>query len=156
MQAITNMRLSRGGGHSEKPLFAKNLLIPPERLLHDLLFQPNAVEQGDQMQHEQRCKHDPALRNDREAKHLRDDVQVIIGVLDAPEQRGFNQLMALGNIDFEGPKASERSPEGVDAVSRLVAAYTALINPHTVVFCHDEVSVLLLNEIQVQSSWDFI
>jgi hypothetical protein len=66
------------------------------------------------------------------------------------EERNFGQALQAGRNLGSGRAGA--GPEGVDAVSRLVAACTALINPHTIVFCHDEVSVSLLNEIKVQSA----
>ncbi|MNP33611.1 hypothetical protein D3C76_1268610 [compost metagenome] len=41
---------------------------------------------------------------------------------------------------------------GIDAVSRLVATFTAILNPNSVIFCHDEVSEDLLKAIAVKSA----
>lgn len=84
-------------------------LILPELLLHHFFLQPDAVEQGEKMQGEQRRKHDPGLRNNCKTQYLRDNVQKIIRMPDIFKQRAFDQLMVLGNIQFEGPKATERA-----------------------------------------------
>lgn len=66
------------------------------------------------------------------------------------EEKNFGQ--ALQARPHLGPGQARIGTAGVDAVSRLVATCTALINPHTIVFCHDEVSVFLLNEIKARSA----
>lgn len=67
------------------------------------------------------------------------------------EERNFGQALEPRPPQSGGGKA-RIGAAGADAVSRLVAACTALINPHTVVFGHDEVSVSLLNEIKAKSA----
>lgn len=42
--------------------------------------------------------------------------------------------------------------ESVDAVSRLVASLTAILNPHQVVFCHDEVDEEMIRRIACESA----
>lgn len=42
--------------------------------------------------------------------------------------------------------------ERMDAISRLVASCTAIFNPHTIIFCHDEVTDGLLNGIAAKSA----
>jgi hypothetical protein len=66
------------------------------------------------------------------------------------EERNFGQ--ALAPRPQAGAGIARVDAAGADAVSRLIAACTALINPHTVVFCHDEVSVSLLNDIKAKSA----
>ncbi|WP_059041444.1 ROK family transcriptional regulator [Paenibacillus rubinfantis] len=66
------------------------------------------------------------------------------------EERNFGQ--ALQTRPPKGPGYARVGEAGADAVSRLIAACTAIINPHTVVFCHDEVSVSLLNDIKAKSA----
>ncbi|MGG3452683.1 ROK family protein [Paenibacillus rhizolycopersici] len=66
------------------------------------------------------------------------------------EERNFGQALLPGLP--MGVGKARIGAEGADAVSRLIATCTALINPHTVVFCHDEVSESLLNEIMARSA----
>lgn len=66
------------------------------------------------------------------------------------EERNFGQALAPGPLIGGG--RARVGGAGTDAVSRLVAACTALINPHTIVFCEDEVSVSLLNDIKARSA----
>jgi hypothetical protein len=40
----------------------------------------------------------------------------------------------------------------IDAISRLVASFTAIINPHTIIFCNDEVENAILDKIAIGSS----
>jgi len=40
----------------------------------------------------------------------------------------------------------------IDAVSRLVASFVAIINPHTIIFCNDEVEKTILDKIAIVSS----
>ncbi|MDU1847144.1 ROK family transcriptional regulator [Niallia alba] len=40
----------------------------------------------------------------------------------------------------------------IDAISRLVASFVAIINPHTIIFCDDEVNQITINQIKKQSS----
>lgn len=45
-----------------------------------------------------------------------------------------------------------REEHEVDAISRLVATFVAIINPHTIVFCNDEVDDSFLDQIIIGSS----
>jgi predicted NBD/HSP70 family sugar kinase len=40
----------------------------------------------------------------------------------------------------------------IDAISRLVASFTAIINPHTIIFCHDEMEKETLEKIALTST----
>lgn len=40
----------------------------------------------------------------------------------------------------------------IDAISRLVASFTAIINPHTIIFCDDEVNQFIIEQIEKRSS----
>jgi len=40
----------------------------------------------------------------------------------------------------------------IDAISRLVASFVAIINPHTIIFCNDEVDITMLDKIAIVSS----
>jgi hypothetical protein len=65
------------------------------------------------------------------------------------DDRNFQQ--ALGN-EAGTKKAFLCEEHEIDAISRLVAAFTAIINPHTIIFCDDEVNQTAINEIINQSS----
>ncbi|KKI92920.1 ROK family transcriptional regulator [Bacillus sp. SA1-12] len=40
----------------------------------------------------------------------------------------------------------------IDAISRLVASFVAIINPHTIIFCKDEVNQVIIDQIAAGSS----
>jgi hypothetical protein len=40
----------------------------------------------------------------------------------------------------------------IDAISRLIASFVAIINPHIIIFCHDEVEKVILDQIRVTCS----
>ena len=40
----------------------------------------------------------------------------------------------------------------IDAISRLVASFVAIINPHIIIFCKDEVENVILDKIKIASS----
>ncbi|WP_217593741.1 ROK family protein [Cohnella sp. GbtcB17] len=64
------------------------------------------------------------------------------------EDRNFTQAL-------DRPRASppgRMNDRELDAVSRMVASCTAILNPHTIVFCRDEVSESLLNRIAERSA----
>ncbi|MBO1514103.1 ROK family transcriptional regulator [Metabacillus bambusae] len=64
-------------------------------------------------------------------------------------ERNFGQ--ALENVS--GPKKVTISEDyQIDAISRLVASFVAIINPHTIIFCKDEVEKILLESISIVSS----
>ncbi|MFD2331015.1 ROK family protein [Cohnella sp. GCM10020058] len=63
------------------------------------------------------------------------------------EDRNFTQALNRAHASPPG-LMNERE---LDAVSRMVASCTAILNPHTIVFCRDEVSETLLDRIAKQS-----
>lgn len=64
------------------------------------------------------------------------------------EDRNFTQALDRPNASPSG-RMNDRE---LDAVSRMVASCTAILNPHTIVFCRDEVSESLLNRIAERSA----
>ncbi|MCR2805836.1 ROK family transcriptional regulator [Paenibacillus soyae] len=65
-----------------------------------------------------------------------------------PQYDDRNFLKALDQAIVPG----DMTPEGIDAVSRLVAAFTAMINPRTIVFDRDEANEDLLSRIARRST----
>ena len=63
--------------------------------------------------------------------------------------RNFGQA-----LDNEGkPKKIVILEEGpMDAVSRFVSSFTAILNPHTIIFCNDEFDEMGLNQLAIGSS----
>ncbi|WP_438350611.1 ROK family protein [Paenibacillus sp. FA6] len=68
-----------------------------------------------------------------------------------PQYDDKNFLQAL-NSGSGTETANLHREEEVDAVSRLVASFTAIINPHTVIFCNDEVNQTMINQIATNSA----
>lgn len=68
-----------------------------------------------------------------------------------PQYNDRNFLQALGNRN-EPKKATFREEYKIDAISRLVASFVAIINPHTIIFCNDEVNKLIIDQIAKGSS----
>ncbi|WP_439097770.1 ROK family protein [Gottfriedia luciferensis] len=65
------------------------------------------------------------------------------------DERNFGQ--ALGNK--RGLKNLLISEDyEIDAISRLVASFVAIINPHIIIFCKDEVENVILDKIRIASS----
>jgi hypothetical protein len=65
------------------------------------------------------------------------------------DDRNFLQALKGGS----GPKkATIREEYEIDAISRLVASFVAIINPHTIIFCNDEVNKLIIDQIAIGSS----
>ncbi len=62
--------------------------------------------------------------------------------------RNFQQAIT----DAGGKLIVMHESVGVDAVSRLVATFSAILNPHAVIFCRDEVSDDLLDAIAARSA----
>ncbi|QJD85564.1 ROK family transcriptional regulator [Cohnella herbarum] len=60
----------------------------------------------------------------------------------------FQQALTEGT----GVEKIKLREQGIDAVSRLIATCTAVINPHTIIFCHDEVNETILNGIAARSA----
>jgi DNA-binding Lrp family transcriptional regulator len=65
------------------------------------------------------------------------------------EDRNFRQALENGN----GTKKAFIYEEfQIDAISRLVASFVAIINPHKIIFCDDEVNQLIVDQIVKRSS----
>ncbi|NHM32028.1 ROK family protein [Bacillus sp. C11] len=63
--------------------------------------------------------------------------------------RNFRQAFEKGI----GPKKVTISEDDqIDAISRLVASFTAIINPRTIIFCRDEVEEATVEKIAITSS----
>ena len=63
--------------------------------------------------------------------------------------RNFRQALENGS----GPKKVNICEDyEIDAISRLVASFVAIINPHTIIFSNDEVEKVILDKIAVGSS----
>jgi hypothetical protein len=68
-----------------------------------------------------------------------------------PQYDNKNFLQALN--DGSGSETAKlREEERIDAISRLVAAFTAIMNPHTIIFSNDEVNKSMINHIAVKSA----
>lgn len=61
------------------------------------------------------------------------------------DKRGFGQA-------FEKGKVFISRAEEIDAISRLVASFVAIINPHMIIFCDDEVNQITISQLEKQSS----
>jgi hypothetical protein len=63
--------------------------------------------------------------------------------------QNFRQAMENGT----GPKKLPICEDDqIDAISRLVASFTAILNPHTIIFCRDEMEKSILEKISIVSS----
>lgn len=62
-----------------------------------------------------------------------------------------NFLQALNN-GAELGKVKHLEIEKIDAIGRLVALFTATINPHTIIFCNDEVNQSITDQIAIRST----
>ena len=65
------------------------------------------------------------------------------------DDRNFWQALKNGN---RTQKAFICEEHEIDAISRLVTTFGAIINPHTIIFCDDEVNQDTINEIVKRSS----
>lgn len=65
------------------------------------------------------------------------------------DDRNFGQALANGNGIKKAFKLEE---DKIDAISRLVASFAAIINPNTFIFCDDEVNQLMIDQIVKRSS----
>ncbi|WP_396954491.1 ROK family protein [Niallia sp.] len=61
------------------------------------------------------------------------------------DKRNFGQA-------FENGKVFISTEEEIDAISRLVASFVSIINPHAIIFCDDEVDQHIINQIEKQSA----
>ncbi|CAH1203726.1 hypothetical protein PAECIP111893_02049 [Paenibacillus plantiphilus] len=64
------------------------------------------------------------------------------------DSRNFQQALHKEN----GSISLNLHVDRMDVISRLVASCTAIINPHTIIFCHDEVNHDMLNQIAARSA----
>ncbi|WP_026906484.1 ROK family transcriptional regulator [Paucisalibacillus globulus] len=63
--------------------------------------------------------------------------------------KNFRQALEREN----GPKSvAIKTDKQIDAISRLVASFVAIINPHTIIFSRDEIEEKSLNKISVGST----
>lgn len=60
------------------------------------------------------------------------------------DNRNFRQALENGSGPIKGTISHDYE---IDAISRLVASFVAIINPHTIIFCNDEVEKEMLNKI---------
>ncbi|UUZ79089.1 ROK family protein [Paenibacillus sp. P26] len=67
-----------------------------------------------------------------------------------PQYDDRNFLQALNGE--MSPEAPHRQDGRIDAVGRLVATFAAILNPHAVIFCKDEVNGQMLNRIAAKSA----
>lgn len=65
------------------------------------------------------------------------------------DDRNFGQALENENVLKKAYTFEEKE---IDAISRLVASFVAIINPHTIIFCEGEVNELNINQIVKQSS----
>lgn len=64
------------------------------------------------------------------------------------DDRNFGQALENGN---RSKKAIIGEEYEVDAISRLVASFVAIINPRTIIFCDDEVNQFIIDKIVERS-----
>ncbi|THE13134.1 ROK family protein [Bacillus timonensis] len=64
------------------------------------------------------------------------------------DNQNFGQAQKMEN----GPKKSLIKDGQIDAFSRLIASFVAIINPHTIIFCIDEIEIDILDKIAKGSS----
>ncbi|MET0959758.1 MAG: ROK family transcriptional regulator [Psychrobacillus psychrotolerans] len=69
-----------------------------------------------------------------------------------PQYDEQNLWQALENKGTESKEAPFSQDYQIDPISRLVASFTASINPHTIIFCKDEVDESLVEKITSASS----
>jgi hypothetical protein len=65
------------------------------------------------------------------------------------DDRNFGQALDNGNGT---KKAFIYEENEIDAISRLVASFVSIINPHTIIFCDDEVNQFIIDHIVKRSS----
>ncbi|USB31691.1 ROK family protein [Paenibacillus sp. YPG26] len=64
------------------------------------------------------------------------------------DERNFQQAMNPSGEQDQTQLISQR----IDAISRLVAAFTAIVNPHSIIFSQDEVNPVMLSQIAARSA----
>jgi hypothetical protein len=65
------------------------------------------------------------------------------------DDRNFRQALEKGS---GSKKLTICEDYEIDAISRLVASFVAIINPHSIIFCNDEVEKAILDKIAIGSS----
>jgi hypothetical protein len=65
------------------------------------------------------------------------------------DDRNFGQALEKRN---RSKKAMISEENEIDAFSRLIASFAAIINPHTIIFCDDEVNQFIIDKIVERSS----
>jgi hypothetical protein len=65
------------------------------------------------------------------------------------DNRNFRQALENGSGPIKGTISHDNE---IDAISRLVATFVSIINPHTIIFCNNEVKIEILNKITIGSS----
>ncbi|MFP5111429.1 ROK family protein [Bacillaceae bacterium C204] len=65
------------------------------------------------------------------------------------DDRNFGQALENGNRSKKAILCEEYE---IDAISRLVASFVAIINPRTIIFCDDEVNQFIIDQIVERSS----
>jgi hypothetical protein len=65
------------------------------------------------------------------------------------DDRNFGEALENRNRPIKGTISHDNE---IDAISRLVASFAAIINPHTINFCKDEVEQEILTKIAIGSS----
>jgi predicted NBD/HSP70 family sugar kinase len=65
------------------------------------------------------------------------------------DERNFIQALEKRNQE---KKEVYLDDQAIDAISRLVATFVAIINPHRIIFCHGEVNETILGKINNRSS----
>jgi len=68
-----------------------------------------------------------------------------------PQYNDRNFRQALEN-DRDSMTANFSTDAQIDAICRLIATITAIINPHTIIFCSDEIEKTTLKKISIGSS----
>ncbi|MCH6264601.1 ROK family protein [Neobacillus citreus] len=64
------------------------------------------------------------------------------------DERNFGQALASGS---GAKKLAFYEDDKIDAICRLMASFVAIINPHTVIFCGDEMQKEIINKIAIGS-----
>ncbi|MCU9612885.1 ROK family protein [Caldibacillus lycopersici] len=68
-----------------------------------------------------------------------------------PQYNDKNFQEALEN-GRESKKITIREQYEIDAISRLIATFVSIINPHTIIFCKDEVDQVILDQMAITSA----
>ncbi|MCQ6563202.1 ROK family protein [Paenibacillus mendelii] len=68
-----------------------------------------------------------------------------------PQYDDRNFLQALNDGNGTEPP-NPRDEKVIDAISRLVASFTAILNPHTIIFCNEELNPAIIGQIVSRSA----